>query len=149
MHLWVGMMHLVELFARLEAEGGIAGGDEAFVGVGVQVGHKLLEHGGRHAVVVRGPGEVFAASFAKSSVQRTREFEVVLVVDDADTTIGIGIPLHYLQRVVRRAVVDDDEFPVGKGLADNTLDGLCQETCAVIAGEDDGDGGKHDVSYSL
>ena len=91
------MVDFVELFACGEAEGGIAGGDEAFVGVGIQIGHELLEHGGGHAVVVGGPGEVFAFGFAETPVQRSGQFEVDLVVDDADTAVFFSVLLHDIQ----------------------------------------------------
>ena len=128
-------MHLIECFAGLEAESGVAGSDEPFVGMGIQIVDKLFQHGGPHAVVVRGPCEVFALGFLKTSVQCTWKLQVVFVVDDTDASVFIGITLHNLQRVVLGAVVDQYQLPVSIGLLHNAINRLCQKTGTVVAGK--------------
>ena len=41
--------------------------------------------------------QVFALGFAETAVQRSRQFEVDLVVDDADTAVFFSVLLHDLQ----------------------------------------------------
>ena len=48
---------------------------------------------------------------------------------------------HRRRRVVGRAVVDDEQFPVGEGLREHRLDRFRQEPGVVLRGHHDGDGG--------
>ena len=103
----------------------------------------LFELGRLPGVVGVEERDELAAAQTDAEVLRPRLAELV-GADVADATVGEERP-HRVGRVVGRAVVDDDEFPVRERLREHRLDRDRQEPGVVLRGHDDGDEG-HDSS---
>ena len=71
---------------------------------------------------------------------------VVLLFIDAYTAVFLCILLHNLQRLVLGTIVDNDEFPVGKSLGDDTIYGFRQKISTVVTWENDGNDRGHNYN---
>ena len=98
-------------------------------------------------VVVRGPEEVLAAGMLEDPRVVPEDAQVGFVLVDADARVARGEGAAVFDRVVRRAVVADDQLEVLEGLREQGVQGGRQIGLAVVYGESDRDarraGGGH------
>ena len=83
--------------------------------------------------------EVFPARGLQALIDRAGEPQVPRIGDDRDRHGGgIADPGQVGGRVVGRAVVDDDQLPVGPGVAEERPQAQLGESPLIPAGDDDG-----------
>ena len=114
-----------------------AAGDGEF-GVIVEKGQLALEAIGMHDVVGVHDEDPLGGGELDGSVEGVGRAGVGLA-EDFDAGIGLGKRLGDGERVVGRAVVDDDEFEVGPGLTESAGNGVVEEGLSVIGGHYDRD----------
>ncbi len=86
-------------------------------------------------VVAVEEGQHFAVCLAGPVVAGSRLAGVGLAQD----AYPVAIAFQHLWRGVCGAVVDDDDFQVWVGLRQYAVEGVSQESCGVISGNDDAD----------
>ena len=111
--------------------------------IGIERGDGLGEKGGLQQIVAVERDEVTPARRAHPGVARVGEAAVGFL-NEADAAVGIFRDQLARDgaRLVRAAVVDDEQFPIGEGLREDARDGLGQEIGLAKTRDDDGDGGK-------
>ncbi len=60
------------------------------------------------------------------------------LVDDTVFGVALGVAPSDQERRVRRAVVDDDAFPVARGLHEHDVEGLFNRVFGVVGRDDNG-----------
>jgi hypothetical protein len=87
------------------------------------------------SVVVVEKRDPIGASYRQTEVACESDATGVVVPNDDDSLIADRFePRH---AVVGRAVIDDDQLPVGERLLEHGRDGRAKERCAVVRRNDD------------
>ena len=110
----------------------------------VERGHLRRELAGQPLVVVVEQRHVLAARALDAGVQRPRLSLPASVPERADPRIAAA--RHHAGRIVRRVVVDHDDFEVAERLRQYAGQGAGQQRGAVARGDDDGNPGHGDAS---
>ena len=109
-----------------------AGVAEGHVRVRLQQPHLVLEGVvGEQEVVSGDDDQVAAPARLRALHQRAHEPLVPLVPDQADARVG-EVGADHVHRVVRGAVVDEDQLEVGERLPQDRLDAPRQEARVVV-----------------
>ena len=131
---------------------GLAGGvhhrvvriDQAQAGLGCQALDEGSEHLRLQGVVGGGPGPVFAPRLAEAIAERGGQAQVGLV-EAADPGVAAG-RRHHLLRIVRGAVIDQNEFQLRVGLRQDAGDGVRQKPRLVIDRQHNADQARHEAA---
>jgi hypothetical protein len=90
-----------------------------------------------HDVIAIHASEKLARSQADGFIQSGSEATILGMLDEPDARIAK--PAHGFGGTVGRAVIDDDEFPIGKLLGEHGLDGVRHRGAGVPEGHSNAD----------
>ena len=110
-------------------------------GMILQKGDLHGEPVGRRKIVVILQCEEIAASFCERSVLGLCDSSIAFALDEPESRLGKRA--YHLHRVVRRAIIHDDQFKVTQRLVNQTCKGLTDETRPVIGADDNRHSGNH------
>ena len=86
------------------------------------------------------PGDQVAARFVPGKVGDRNEGSLARFPEDIDPRVATRVLFHDRKSGVVRAVIDEDQFEVGKGLGEAAFDCRADGPLGVAGGQDDGDG---------
>ncbi len=104
------------------------------VGVGLKISHNPLYLVGQKKIVRIQQGNDLAPAGGKSCI-KARTLSPIRFADEVQTRILALILLNHLNRVVGGPVVADDEFDIGIGLAESTLERVPDVSGVVVIGD--------------
>ena len=107
---------------------------------GVELGHLTCKSGRERPIVGVEAHDQVARAHRQAVVQRIHESAVPLVSENPQAFVG-NSRRELLARLVGRAVIDDDQFEIGEGLAEDAVDRLADRTAAVEDGKEHRDAG--------
>jgi hypothetical protein len=125
-----------------------AGGQEVFLGgssgndIGMVLHPSDLEvKAAREGDIIRvHSGDVAAGGLLEAGVEGA-DNALGGLMDDVNGVMGLGEGIEEGGGAIVRAIVDDDEFEGGAGLAEDAADGLVQPRRGIAHGHEDGDQG--------
>ncbi len=106
------------------------------VGVRLKISHNPLDLVGQEKIVRIEQGNDLAPAGGKSCI-KARSLSPIRFADEVQTRIFALIFLNHPNRVIGGPVVADDEFDIGIGLAESTLQRVADVSGVVVIGDQD------------